>query len=163
MKLKTKLAIAKGYSLVMILILVGLALVECNYSAGGVHYALIAFFKTPLSSPAWDRLKVPTIYKTELIYSVLLIIAGVVMLFIRDPKVYRVFSIGIYTISAMLYSFVEGTLINLYTLNALYSYATVAMILSFLGAIIGARVMVVDDKINNNEKKENDKIRGAEC
>lgn len=162
MKLKTKLAIAKGYSLVMSLILIGLALVECNYSGSGVHYALIAFFKTPLSSTAWTKLKVPTIYKTELFYSILLVVAGLVMLFIREPKVYRVFSIGIYTISAMLYSFVEGTLINLYVVNALYSYATVAMILSFLGAIIGARVMVVDDKINNNEK-EIDKVRGAEC
>ncbi len=162
MKLRTKLTVAKGYSLIMSLVLIGLALVECNYSPGGVHYALIAFFKTSFSSPSWQKLHVPTIYKTELIYSGLLIVAGIVTLFMREPKVYRVFSIGIYTISAMFYAFVEGSLLNYYGIKALYSYAAVAVVLSFLGAIIGARVMVADDKIDN-EKKEIDNIRGAEC
>ncbi len=158
MRKQRRLVIAKIYSVLMVCCLIALTFVKCNHSATGENYQLLSFLKTSFYSPSWQKYGVPVVYKAELIYTILLCSLGLVFLFVRDEKFYRILSGGVYTISSMFYAFVFGSCVDLFGVNSLYSYSVFAILLSFIGILISSTVVIFDDKIDKNNK-----IVGAKC
>ncbi len=149
--------VAKIYILITSIVLLGLYFVPCNRGRDGALVALSSLIIKPPFSDFWTSGSIPYVYYTVSIFSLIIVLTGVLLLLIKSPKVFRLMAFAVFTIAAMLYAFALGSQLNaIGNATILYSYAAFALILSAFAAIFGVRVTIFE-KSDMEQSTEDDK------
>ncbi len=153
--------LAKIYILITSVVLLALFFVPCNPSREGQLVALSSLITQSPFSSFWDEIGVPYVYYAVTIFSLVVVLTGVLLLLIKSPKVFRLMAFAVFTVAAMLYAFGLGSTLNaIGNATILYSYSFFAMILSAIAAIFGVRVTIYEksDMEKSTETKEEQNI-----
>ncbi len=148
--------VAKVYIFIASIVLTAMFFVPCNMTQNGVLFNLLNFIINPPFSNTWTMSALPNIYFAVAAFSILVILTGFVLLFVKSAKIFRLMAFATYTIAAMLYAFAIGSELNA-ILNAqvLYSYAMFALVFTAIAAMLSVRVTIY--KKSDIEKANEDR------